>query len=176
MGQRGPKPGTGGRPKKPLADKIAEGNPGKRKLTILSSLPDMVGMDMPEPKAYLFDEQRIGVEMMTKEIYEAMWQWLKDRGCEQFVSPELIEHYALTDARHIQCERLISQTGFLAKHPTTGAAMTSPYIAISQNYLKQATTFFSMIDQIVRANCSEEYKPFPKDDMMETRKINERFS
>ena len=27
MGQRGPKPGSGGRPKKPIADKIADGNP-----------------------------------------------------------------------------------------------------------------------------------------------------
>jgi hypothetical protein len=167
MGQRGPKPGTGGRPKKPLADKITEGNPGKRKLTVLSSLPELEGMDMPEPKAYLSDEQRNGVEMIATEIYESMWKWLKDRNCEQFVSPELIEHYALTDARHIQCERLISQTGYLAKHPTTGAAMTSPYISISLSYLKQSTTYLSMIEQIVRANCSEEYSPFPKDDLME---------
>ncbi len=167
MGKRGPKPGTGGRPKKPLADKIAEGNPGKRKLTVLTTLPNLEGKDMPEPKAYLSDKQRVGVELIANEIYAAVWNWLKERGCEQFVSPELIEHYAMTDARHIQCECLISQTGFLAKHPTTGAAMASPYYSISLNYLKQATTYFSMIDQIVRANCSEEYSPFPKDDMME---------
>lgn len=35
MGRRGPQPGAGGRPKKPLADKIMEGNPGKRKLTVI---------------------------------------------------------------------------------------------------------------------------------------------
>lgn len=35
MGQRGPKPGSGGRPKKPIADKIADGNPGKRPLTVI---------------------------------------------------------------------------------------------------------------------------------------------
>ena len=35
MGQRGPKPGSGGRPKKPIADKIASGNPGKRPLTVI---------------------------------------------------------------------------------------------------------------------------------------------
>ena len=34
MGQRGPKPGSGGRPKKPIAEKIAAGNPGKRKLKV----------------------------------------------------------------------------------------------------------------------------------------------
>lgn len=35
MGKRGPSPGTGGRPSKPLADKIAEGNPGKRPLKVM---------------------------------------------------------------------------------------------------------------------------------------------
>ena len=53
MGQRGPKPGTGGRPKKPIADKIADGNPGKRPLTVIDfkdSAADLEGQDMPKPK------------------------------------------------------------------------------------------------------------------------------
>ena len=36
MGKRGPKPGTGGRPKKALYDNIIEDNPGKRPLKVLS--------------------------------------------------------------------------------------------------------------------------------------------
>jgi len=35
MGRRGPAAGQGGRPPKPLADKVLEGNPGKRKLTVV---------------------------------------------------------------------------------------------------------------------------------------------
>ena len=35
MGLRGPRPGTGGRPRKSLAEKVTEGNPGKRKLKVL---------------------------------------------------------------------------------------------------------------------------------------------
>ena len=35
MGQRGPKPGMGGRPKKAIADKLSNGNPGKRALTVI---------------------------------------------------------------------------------------------------------------------------------------------
>ena len=49
MGQRGPKPGSGGRPKKALADKIADGNPGKRPLTVIDfkdSAADLEGQDM----------------------------------------------------------------------------------------------------------------------------------
>ena len=53
MGQRGPKPGSGGRPKKPIADKIADGNPGKRPLTVIDfkdSAADLEGQPMPKPK------------------------------------------------------------------------------------------------------------------------------
>ena len=49
MGQRRPKPGSGGRPKKALAEKIADGNPGKRLLTVIDfkdSTADLEGQDM----------------------------------------------------------------------------------------------------------------------------------
>ena len=52
MGQRGPKPGSGGRPKKPIAEKIAAGNPGKRKLTVIdfdNKAADLDGETMPKP-------------------------------------------------------------------------------------------------------------------------------
>ena len=56
MGKRGPKPGTGGRPKKPLADKITDGNPGKRPLTVIDfkdNVADLEGQVMPKPSDYL---------------------------------------------------------------------------------------------------------------------------
>ena len=168
MGKRGPQPGSGGRPKKALADKIAEGNPGKRELTVLKSLPTLEGAEMPQPKSYLSDTQKNGIAFEAKEIYESLWNWLKERGCAQFVSSELIEHYAISAARLIQCEQCISEFGFLAKHPTTGAAITSPYVSIGQNYMKQTNTLWQMIYQIVRENCTTEYKgASPQDDLME---------
>lgn len=36
MGKRGPAPGMGGRPPKPLAEKVLDGNPGKRKLMVVA--------------------------------------------------------------------------------------------------------------------------------------------
>ena len=41
-----------GAKRKPLADKIADGNPGKHPLTVMEfkSAPDLRGQDMPEPK------------------------------------------------------------------------------------------------------------------------------
>lgn len=174
MGKRGPQPGTGGRPKKALTEKIAEGNPGKRELTVLKLVPELEGIEMPPPKSYLSSEQKSGISFDAKEIYGSVWNWLKARSCEQYVSPEMIEHYAVSAARLIQSEQCISEYGFLAKHPTTGAAITSPYVSIAQNYMKQANAIWSMIYQIVKENCTVGYSGSnPQDDLME-RLLNAR--
>ena len=55
MGLRGPQPGTGGRPRKSLAEKVTEGNPGKRKLKVLDFeqiATEPEGVDMPPPKEF----------------------------------------------------------------------------------------------------------------------------
>ena len=54
-----------GRPKKAIAEKIASGNPGGRKLAVLD-IPDAMegadleGVDMPPVKEYLSAKQRDG--------------------------------------------------------------------------------------------------------------------
>ena len=35
MGKRGPMPGTGGRPRKALSDKLADGNPGYKSIKVM---------------------------------------------------------------------------------------------------------------------------------------------
>ena len=171
MGQRGPKPGTGGRPKKAIADKIANGNPGRRPLTVIDfgdSAADLEGQEMPKPSEFLSANQKDGSTLCAAEIYENVWKWLAERGCAALVSPQLIERYAMASARWIQCESITSELGFLAKHPTTGAAIQSPYVAIADKYMTQANRLWSEIYQIVRENCTGEYGGVnPQDDVME---------
>lgn len=171
MGKRGPQPGSGGRPKKAIADKIADGNPGKRTLTVIDfkdSAPDLEGQPMPKPSEFLSATQKDGSTLCAAEIFENTWKWLSDRGCATIVSPQLIERYAMSSARWIQCESLTSELGFLAKHPTTGAAIQSPYVAIGDKYMTQANRLWSEIFQIVRENCTTEYGgASPQDDVME---------
>ena len=61
------------------------------------------------------------------------------------------------------------ELGFLAKHPTTGAAIQSPYVAIANTYMTAGEP--SMVrdfSQIVRENCTGEYAGSnPQDDVME---------
>ena len=169
MGKRGPKPGTGGRPKKPIAEKIAEGNLGKRPLTVIDfkdSAADLEGQPMPDPPEYLSATQKDGSTLCAAEIYEKVWKWLSERGCASIVSPQLIERYAMSTARWIQCETVTSELGFLAKHPTPGAAIQSPYVAIANTYLTQANRLWSEIFQLVRENCTGEYDGAGTEDPM----------
>ena len=177
MGQRGPKPGSGGRPKKPIADKIADGNPGKRPLTVIDfkdSAADLEGQPMPKPSEFLSAKQRDGGELQAKEIYTETWQWLKKIGCTAIVSPQLIERYAVCAARWIQCEEMTNQLGMLGRHPTTGKPIPSPFINIGIQYMNQAIRQWNEIYQIVKDNCTVDYSGAnPQDDLME-RLLNTR--
>ena len=170
MGKRGPMPGRGGRPPKPLAEKIAAGNPGKRPLMVMGA-PEAATLDcveMPAPKDYLKARQKNGGEFCAEEIYHETWEWLKGRGCEKLVKPQMVEQYAMSVSRWIQCEQAISEFGFLAKHPTTQQAIASPFVGMAQSYMKQSSQMWNLIYQVVKENCPTEYQgATPQDGVME---------
>ncbi len=91
-GQGGARPGAG-RKKKPIADKLADDNPGGRRIQILD-IPDVEGVEMPKPNDILSAEQRDGKSFQAKEIYEDTWRWLQKIGCTAIISPQIIERYA----------------------------------------------------------------------------------
>lgn len=170
MGNRGPQPGTGGRPRKPLADKIAEGH-AKKYTQGSEPLPEPIeleGVEMPPPHEFLSDEQKNGQELVANEIYKSTWEWLRKYRCEQMVTQQSLEQYAVMAARWIQCEKAVSAFGFLAKHPTTGAPITSPYVSMAREYSKHANALWNQIYAVVRDNCSMDYSGSnPQDDVME---------
>ena len=93
---------------------------------------------------------------------------MRDKGCEKLVSPQLLEQYAMSVSRWIQCEEAISEFGFLAKHPTTGNAIASPYVSMSQSFMKQVNQVWFQIFQVVKENSSVGYGGAnPQDDLME---------
>lgn len=74
----------------------------------------------------------------------------------------------MSAARWIQCEEAVTEWGFLTKHPTTGNAIQSPYVAMSQSYMSQTNHLWDEIYQIVKDNCPSEYKgESPQDNIME---------
>ena len=154
----GARPGAG-RKKKALADKIMEGK-------ALPPVTPIEGVDMPDIKEYLTESQHTG-ELHADEVYRETWEWLARNGCAQYVNPTQLEEYAMTTARWIQLERVISEFGFLSRHPTTGAPMTSPFVSMALSFLKQSTLIWYQILQTVKEHSVEPVTGSPRDDMME---------
>lgn len=125
------------------------------KVTYDDDVPDLEGADVPPVDEYLRQEQKCGKSLKADFILDQTMRWLREIKCEHIVSRQLVEQYAMSVARWIQTEEIISQYGFLAKHPTTGAAIASPYVKMSQDYMKQVNQTWYQIYQIVRANVGD---------------------
>lgn len=160
MGKRGPKPGTGGRPRKSTIDKITEGNPGKRTITVLSDNVNHRKQDLTPPD-YIREIPR------AVEFFNNVIDWLKETGCLGYIFPETIGEYALAKYRWWYCAEK-NKKGLLAAHPTTGQPMKSPYADLELQYLKTANDLWSGIWEIVKENSTVEFRANnPNEDIME---------
>lgn len=135
---------------------------------------EIQGTAVPKIKAYLNAKQRNGKPLGARRIYRDMFDYLAGIGCAEVVPSALIEQYAICTARWIQLEEEVSATGFLAKHPTTGGAIQSPYINAAQDYMKQANQALFQINAIVKENRVVEIRPneAPENDLL--KKLRER--
>lgn len=146
-----------GKKRKALADKILDGQKtATLPLPELNVEDNLQGSDMPPVSEYMKAEQHVGIPLKAEQVFKLTWEFLCRCGCENKVGKNVIEHYAMNYARWIQCEEAISKYGLLAKHPTTGGAMTSPYVQMSREYSKQSNVTWFQISQIIREN-SEVY-------------------
>lgn len=139
-----------GRKKDSLDKKFLEG-----KIEHLSSPAfSDIGNSTPPLKKYMTAKQAHGKKLPTQEIYSEIWQWLKERRCENLVDNQLIEQYVMSVARWRQCEDYISQFGLIGEHPTTGGEMASVYVKMAQDYQKQINQLRYQIYSIVKENSS----------------------
>lgn len=166
----GPRPGTGPK-KKALTEKILNGTADGS--MVLPEPVNMEGADIPPVKDFMKAPQKNGRSLGAENIYREVYSWLKAYRCEKLVSSLLVHQFAMSYARWIQCEDCVSEYGHLAKHPTTGNAIASPYVAMSHDYFKQAMTALYQIQQIVKDNSSVSFGTDPQDDLME-RLLNTR--
>ena len=149
----GARVGAGKKPKA-LHQKINEGSADGA--LILPQPVELEGADVPPVKEYLKAAQKNGKELLAEEVFNETYLWLKKFGCAE-----------LAVARQIQCEEALSEYGFLAKHPTTGNAISSPYVSMLIQFTKQANQAWMQIYQIVKENCAVDFGGSPHDDMME---------
>lgn len=144
----------------------------KQKIEALNPDIDLIapdnleGIDAPPVKEFLKAKQKNGKDLLAEDVFKQTFLWLKKRGCEKIVSTQLLEQYAMSVARWIQTEDAISEYGMLAKHPTTGAAIASPYVTMAQAYMKQINATWYQIYSIVKDNGSEDAEELDEQDIM----------
>ena len=168
MAQGGARTGAG-RKRKPLADKL-ENNAGRRQIKYIpnEAMSEIAGEVIPPPSEWLQDQTKnTQRESVAGKIYEATFKWIRDRRCDHLITKDQIEQYAASVARYIQCEEGISAFGLLAKHPTTNAPIASPYVAMSERFLKRANELWARIYQIVKENCEVPVGKNHNEDIME---------
>ena len=120
-----------------------------------NDIPELVGVDVPSVDEFLRAQQQCGKSLQADYIIEQTMKWLRKIKCANSIPKELVEEYAMARARWIQAEEMISEFGFLAKHPTTGQAMASPYVHAALDYSKQVDQKWYKIYQIIKEICSE---------------------
>lgn len=129
----GPRRGSGRKPKNTISFEIV-GNQTEQ-----TALP-----------AFMTASQRAGdAALQAAQVYAEISAWLASRHFREYVTDHALQMYSMAVARWIQAEEAVSRTGFLAKHPTTGAPVTSPYVSMTLEYQRQAQsawwTIYNMI-------------------------------
>ena len=119
--------------------------------------PDNIsGEDMPPVDDWLNEHQFDGEPWSATELTKRTYAWLKSYGCHKLITRQQLYGYAVSAARWVQCQRGISKYGFLAKHPTTGAPIESPYVKMADKFFKAMTAAWFGVFQIVKENCTTE--------------------
>lgn len=137
-----------GKKRDSLSKKTLEGKAEKSQKNALPATSD----NPPPIKKYMTAKQAHGEKLPTKEIYAEIWQWLKERNCENLIDNQLIEQYVMSVARWRQCEDYISRFGLIGEHPTTGGEMISVYVKMAQDYQKQINQLRYQIYSVVKEN------------------------
>ena len=110
-------------------------------------------------KEFMERAQKNGSEFLAKRIYSEIYCWLDEAGVIKKIPDHLLQLYSVTIARWIQAEDFISQTGLIGRHPTTGNPMASPYVSLSIEFSKQATSIWYQIYQIIKDSTEEQVAP-----------------
>ena len=139
---------------------LADGNPGKRKLTVLDftdSAADLEGGPYRRPERFLAAKQKNGKDLLAMEVYEETWKWLAERNCAQLI-PRRSWSSTQWPSPLDSMRRVHHRVRLSCQASHDGQRHSSPYVAMSQSFSKQANNLWYQIYQVVRENCAVEYR------------------
>lgn len=174
MPRGGARKGAGRKPK-PLAEKLAEGNPGKRPLKKLEFTGNG-GIDPRQPPDYLRvmekreQEQRPGIPTPT-ELYTETIQYLEPTDCLNLIPVSLIADYAMAKYHLLHAHYELGRTATVTKADKgakKGGGETFAITDFAEAMLKMQKNVLATWDpiwDIVSRNC-ERLVTNPEQDLM----------
>jgi hypothetical protein len=164
MGWGGARQGAGRKPK-PLSEKLAEGNPGKREIKVVKfdsqeNQDEKPKLEKPAAKpgqiqvpAFLeLNGHEGGGELPSAgAIYTMLTEFIKGSGCEKLIAPTLVEDFAHLRRAYLECEYVNRVKGRIAN------GKRSPYVGMAVDYQKQAMSVFDRIWNIIAQNSEQPY-------------------
>jgi len=142
-----------GRPPKPAATKILDGNPGKRPIAVLEFYKDKPVSKKFKKKvpSYLDQAAKEGDAILpsTTELYEDIRGFVEAAGCLDKISDQLLQEYAYLRRSFLECENFNKVHGRIAN------GRRSPYVTMALDYQKAAQYVFNSIWNLI-IRCSTE--------------------
>jgi hypothetical protein len=152
MPRGGARPGAGRKPK-PLADKIFEGNPGKRPLRVTEFYGIPANGELTPPDFLKIASKEAAENYPTADqIFIKISEWLKTTGCAHLISPTLIEDFAINRRGYFECEYMNKRLGRI-----TGGKR-SPYIDMMATYAGLMRVAWDRIWNIVAQNTEKRFE------------------
>ena len=151
MPRGGARPGAG-RKKKPLADKILEGNPGKRPLKVVEfyGVPEEGSLTPPEFLKIASKETAENYPTADR-IYGQVADWLQGTGVAHLISPTLIEDFAMNRRAFFEAEYMNKRLGRIAN------GKRSPYVDMAVQYYTMMRQAWDKIWGIVSQSSEKNY-------------------
>jgi hypothetical protein len=155
----GARKGAGRKPK-PLAEKLLDGNPGRRALKVndFSGIP----LNSTVPDFLKIASKETAENFPTADvIYRQITEWVQGTGCAHLISPTLIEDFSINRRAYFECEYMNKRMGRIAN------GKRSPYVDMAVSYAGLMRVAWDRIWDIIAQNSEKKYEGGSSDDAME---------
>jgi hypothetical protein len=148
----GARAGAGRKPKA-LAEKILEGNPGKRPIKVVEFYGVPASGELSPPDFLKIASKETAENYPTADrIYTQVAAWLAGTGCANLVSPTLVEDFAINRRAFFECEYMNKRLGRI-----TGGKR-SPYVDMAVQYAGLMRVAWDRIWNIVAQNTEKRFE------------------
>ena len=108
--------------------------------------------------AFFDGAQKDGEQFLANQVLEEITAWLSANKVLHLIPDHLLTMYATSTARWMQAEEKVNTNGFLMRHPTTGAPITSVFVNLALEFSKSAQGCWYQIYQIIKDATGEQAK------------------